>query len=170
MKTIFRLLAIAGIFSLSLTSCDDAPNSADDGANVSKAMHGDEDAPSTSADAVTNGASASSSMQVAGKPQISFTDTFHDFGKIVAGEKVEHNFTFTNTGDAPLVIEDASASCGCTLPKYDRGPFAPGQSGKIQVQFNSAGKNGLTKKEVYLTTNAVPNHQNLLIAADIREK
>ena len=68
---------------------------------------------------------------------------------------VECSFNFTNTGDAPLIIHQALASCGCTIPTYTRIPIQPGESGKIDVTYNGAGKlPGRFKKTITVRTNA----------------
>ena len=58
-----------------------------------------------------------------GKPKMTFAETKHDFGKIMQGEKVNWTFDFTNTGDGDLVISQASASCGCTVPEWPKEPI-----------------------------------------------
>src|SRR6056300_337127 len=74
-------------------------------------------------------------------PVMSFTETTYDFGTINQGEAQEHVFTFTNTGEADLVIVDAKSSCGCTVPQYPKAPIAPGETGEMLVKFNGSGKN-----------------------------
>ncbi len=77
---------------------------------------------------------------------MSFDKTFHDFGQIAQGTPQETIFTFTNTGDAPLIITNATSSCGCTIPEYPKNtPIAPGESGKLVVKFNGSGQNQVTK-------------------------
>ena len=60
-------------------------------------------------------------------------------------------FTFTNVGNAPLVINEVIASCGCTIPKYDRRPIAPGQKGSIEITYNGQGH---FKKSITIKSNA----------------
>ena len=63
-------------------------------------------------------------------------------------------FTFTNVGKAPLVINQVVASCGCTIPRYDKRPIAPGQKGSIDVTYNGTGKfPGHFKKSITVRTN-----------------
>ena len=77
---------------------------------------------------------------------MSFDKTFHDFGQITQGTPQQTVFTFTNTGDAPLIITDATSSCGCTIPDYPKNtPIAPGQQGQMVVNFNGSGQNQVTK-------------------------
>jgi len=64
-------------------------------------------------------------------------------------------FTFTNIGNAPLVINEVIASCGCTIPKYDKRPIAPGQKGSIEITYNGQGKfAGHFKKSITIKSNA----------------
>ena len=80
-------------------------------------------------------------------------DTFHDFGTIKEGEKVSHKYHFKNTGDAPLLIANVVASCGCTIPSYPKEPILPGQEGDIEVLFNSRNKKGMQNKSVMIYSN-----------------
>ena len=77
--------------------------------------------------------------------------------------QVQHAFTFTNTGSEPLIISNAKGSCGCTVPVWPREPVAPGESGVIDVKFNSKGKKGKQSKKVTLTTNMVPSQVILMV-------
>ena len=86
-------------------------------------------------------------------PQMSLYEKEFNFGSINQGDKVEHTFTFKNTGEADLIISDARASCGCTVPEYPKDPIKPGEEGKLKVTFNSAGKSGHTMKTVTITCN-----------------
>lgn len=88
------------------------------------------------------------------KTKISFKETHFDFGKIREGAKVRHTFTFTNTGDNPLLIADAIASCGCTVPSFSKNPVAPGEEGAIEVEFNSANRKGANHKNIVIVSNA----------------
>ena len=81
-------------------------------------------------------------------PVMTFTESEFDFGDIQPGAVVKHTFSFTNTGKTPLLIENATASCGCTTPNWTKDPIAPGASGTIDVQFDSHGKSALQNKEV----------------------
>jgi len=86
-------------------------------------------------------------------PVMVFEETEYQFGKINQGEKVAHTFVFNNTGDAPLIINSASGSCGCTVPEWPHEPILPGAKGEVNVIFNSAGKRGPQNKSVTLNTN-----------------
>ena len=113
----------------------------------------------TTANAQTNKKTAAKQavMQQADKAaEIKFDTLFYDFGTF--SEKspvVKCSFRFTNTGDAPLVIHQAIASCGCTVPTYTKTPIKPGESGTIDVTYNGKGKfPGRFKKNISVRTNA----------------
>lgn len=90
-----------------------------------------------------------------GKPTIVFTDYVHDFGTIhEEGKPVTTKFEFVNTGDAPLLILKASASCGCTRPEYPKSPVQPGKKGVIKVTYNQKGRPGEFSKTITVRTNA----------------
>lgn len=99
---------------------------------------------------------------------ISFETNSYDFGKINEGDKATHEFKFTNNGISPLIISNATATCGCTVPEYPKEPIAPGKTGVIKVVFNSAGKTGMQHKIVTLTTNANPSTTELYLTGEVK--
>lgn len=102
---------------------------------------------------------------------ITWEDNAFDFGEIVAGEKVEHTFKFSNTGNEPLVITNVQVTCGCTTPKgWPRDPIAPGKKAELVVQFNSAGKIGRQNKVVTVISNAVEGTKQVTFTATVLEK
>ncbi len=109
-----------------------------------------------------------SNVSSAEKPAFSFEEEMHDFGSIEEGTVAKHDFTFTNTGNAPLVINNARGSCGCTVPEWPREPIAPGETGTIHVEFNSTNRTGAQQKQVTLTANTVPNKKVLRISAQVQ--
>jgi len=88
-----------------------------------------------------------------GIPEIVFNETEHDFGRVIQGEKVGWFFKYRNEGDADLIISKASASCGCTVPDYDRKPLSPGEESKIKVVYDSSGRSGTELKTVTIESN-----------------
>jgi len=96
---------------------------------------------------------------------MAFETTEHDFGTINQGTKVEKIFKFTNTGDAPLIITNATSTCGCTVPEYPKNkPIAPGESGELLVTYNGSGKNQVTKT-VTVSANTVKGSEQIVIRA-----
>lgn len=69
--------------------------------------------------------------------KIEFKETTVDYGTIEKGADGVRAFEFTNTGDAPLVISSVKSSCGCTVPKKPEGPIAPGDTGVIEVKYDT---------------------------------
>ena len=82
----------------------------------------------------------------------------HDFGEITErDEPYEHKFEFTNTGKEALIIQNATASCGCTIPEWPKQPILPGKSGVITVKYNSKGKVAPFMKDIWIQSNASPS-------------
>lgn len=102
--------------------------------------------------------------------KIEYQQTEYDFGTVKDGAIVEHTFTFKNTGDVPLVIQNASATCGCTVPKKPEKPIAPGETGEIQVRFDSSNKPGIQNKTVTITANTEPAISRLTIKGTVEPK
>ena len=100
-------------------------------------------------------------------PVMVFEETEHQFGKINQGDKVTHTFVFTNTGDAPLIINSASGSCGCTVPEWPHEPILAGAKGEVHVIFNSAGKRGPQNKSVTLNTNQGETPMRIYIKGEV---
>lgn len=88
--------------------------------------------------------------------EISFEEKVFDYGTITKGADGNHTFTFTNTGNSPLIIESVKSSCGCTVPKKPEAPIAPGASGSIQVRYDTQ-RLGVFRKTITVTTNAGTN-------------
>ncbi len=103
--------------------------------------------------------------------EIKFDKLSHDFGSF--SEKspvVTCVFTYTNVGEAPLIINQAIASCGCTIPAYTKAPIMPGQKGEIKVTYNGAGKfPGHFKKTITVRTNGATEMTRLYIEGDMTE-
>jgi len=100
-------------------------------------------------------------------PEISFESTGHDFEKVYEGEKIGWFFQFENTGGNDLVITNATASCGCTVPEYDKKPVPPGKKGGIKVIFDTSGREGLQVKTVRIESNAKTRLTKLTLRAEV---
>jgi hypothetical protein len=87
-------------------------------------------------------------------PKIVFAEREHNYGTIQKGGDGNCVFTFTNTGDEPLILSSVRASCGCTTPKWTQKPVMPGKTGEIGVRYNTNNTGGFTKT-VTITSNAV---------------
>lgn len=89
---------------------------------------------------------------------IEWKKTSHDFGEIVQGTKAKHIFTFINKGTQPIVINTATASCGCTVPSFSKEPVAPGAQGSVTAVFDSSNKSGNFSKNITVVTNLGESH------------
>jgi len=93
----------------------------------------------------------------------------HDFGDLKLNENVDHTFIVKNEGTADLVILEARASCGCTVPdNYTKTPIKPGETGSIPVKYNATSA-GIQSKTVTVTTNSVDSNIEILtIKANVK--
>lgn len=101
--------------------------------------------------------------------QIKFDKTTHDFGTFAEKDGLQTVvFSFTNVGDAPLVIHQAVASCGCTVPSYTKKPIQPGEKGEVKVTYKGQGKwPGEFQKTVSVVTNGKPVKVTLYIKGNM---
>ncbi len=114
---------------------------------------------------------AATTIMAQSAAEIKFDKLTHNFGTFSESTPVQKcTFTFTNTGNAPLVINQAVASCGCTVPEYTKSPVAPGQTGKITITYNGKGKfPGHFKKSITIRTNAATSMVRLYVEGDMLE-
>jgi hypothetical protein len=98
---------------------------------------------------------------------IKFDEMAYAWGKIKEGEKMTHNFKFTNTGNNDLIISDARGSCGCTVPEWPKEPIKAGKSADIKVVFDSKGKVGEQSKTVTITANTEPGNTVIMIKGTV---
>jgi len=104
------------------------------------------------------------------KPVFSFEDTEFDFGTVNEGDIVNHTYLFTNTGKSPLVIDKATASCGCTVPDWPKQPIGPGETGEIKVMFNTSNKPNQQIKTISIIANTEPTLTRLRIKGFVTPK
>tara|TARA_B100000683_G_scaffold61589_1_gene59934 strand:+ start:76 stop:552 length:477 start_codon:yes stop_codon:yes gene_type:complete len=145
MKNIIYLF----VFALVFTSCGDDPFSKVKTENVEQAAVRD-NTPSKF-------------------PVMTFDKKVHDFGTIMDGEAQETVFSYTNTGEAPLVITEIKSTCGCTVPQdWSRAPLLPGESSQFTVKFNGKGMNK-TSKTVTIKANTQRGTESVRISAFINK-
>ena len=109
---------------------------------------------------------------MAQKPaEIKFDKTTHNFGTFSeSSPKVTCTFTYTNVGESPLIINQAIAACGCTVPEYTKAPVQPGEKGEIKITYNGEGKfPGHFKKSITVRTNGVVEMTRLYVEGDMEE-
>lgn len=103
-------------------------------------------------------------------PVAAFETTEYDFGTINEGQKVTHVYKIKNTGEAPLIIQSAQPSCGCTVPDWTKEPIPVGGSGFVKAEFDSNGKPGINNKTITVTANTWPKTTTLRFKAMVTPK
>jgi hypothetical protein len=120
----------------------------------------------TSIDLIKNPITGLESIDV-GMPEIEMQEDFFDFGDVLQGEIVSHDFLLKNIGNDKLIINSDKGSCGCTVPDWPKEPILPSQEVAVKVSFNSNNREGKQKKTVTLKTNAIPNIKVITILANV---
>lgn len=107
-------------------------------------------------------------LSAAAQAVITFSKTEISLGRFSESQPQTVVFTFTNTGNEPLVIHQALTSCGCTVPSFSTAPIAPGKTGEVKVVYNGKGKAlGEFKKAISVRTNASNGLVRLYIAGNM---
>jgi len=159
-----KLIAIA-ILAIAMTSCGneeleqrvDSLEKKVESLSATKLINNPATANNKNAEVVIDGPTAT----------IAFDEKEFDFGTINQNDIVEHSYTFTNTGEVPLIIENASASCGCTVPDWPKEPIAPGATSVINVKFDSKGKKGVQNKQITIRANTNPNFTKVNLKGNV---
>lgn len=120
--------------------------------------------------AITPAAPAPETKPEGPLPAFEFQTTDHDFGTIAEGDVVEYAYSFKNSGDAPLIVQSAQGSCGCTVSDWTKEPIAPGGTGFVKAKFDSNGKPNIQNKTVTVTANTWPKQTVLRFKAMVTPK
>jgi hypothetical protein len=102
-------------------------------------------------------------------PSIKWNSTTVDYGTITQGDNGSREFQLTNTGNAPLIISNATGSCGCTVPQWPKEPIMPGQKSAIKVHYDT-NRLGSFTKTVTVVSNAANNTDVLQIKGNVLAK
>ena len=100
---------------------------------------------------------------------MTFEATEIDYGTIEQNSDPYRTFTFTNTGNEPIIITNAVGSCGCTVPSFSKAPVAPGETGEVKVRY-ATDRLGKFRKRVTLTTNVSKEPVVLTIMGEVLDK
>ena len=139
------------LLSLAFVSCKDNATSKIDSSNLETAKERD----------------AKISL---GTAIIEFDKSEFDFGTINEGDVVDGTFKLANKGKTDLIITDATASCGCTVPVWPKEAVKPGDSAEIKFSFNSRGKTGKQSKTITLQTNTANVTETLRVTGTVTPK
>jgi hypothetical protein len=118
---------------------------------------------------IENKGAATSEAKNENAPVISLENAVYEFGTVKEGEKVEHTYSFTNTGKSPLILSNVSASCGCTTPEYSKHPINPGEKGSVTVVFDSQNQVGMQQKIITILSNAEPSRTILQLKGEVKK-
>lgn len=144
------ILMVAAIATITLTSCNEKASAKIDEANLT--------------------AAAERESVVGDFPVMTFAQSEFDFGTVDEGTVVEHEYKFTNTGNAPLIVVSAKGSCGCTVPTWSKEPLAPGEEGSMLVKFNTNGKPNNQTKTVTIKANTESGTESIRIKGFVTPK
>ncbi|MGY6744834.1 MAG: DUF1573 domain-containing protein [Cecembia sp.] len=160
----FRLTALALGVVLMAASCDSKKDDQSDKiAELEQKLARLE----ASTQAVPSNVSSVTAADPSTLGKFSFQEMEYDFGTIDEGKVIEHIFKFTNEGEAPLVISNITASCGCTSPDWSKAPIKPGEEGFVKVVFNSTAKPGTQAPTVTIQANTSPNVTRLRMKGNV---
>lgn len=141
-------MLLLALVAMSFASCQQSTSSAADAAD-------------------STGTEVSAAMAATDAPVMTFETVNYDFGKVKEGEKVQYEFKFKNTGKSPLIISDATATCGCTVPEIPKEPIKPGAEATIKVVFDTMGKGGIQDKVVTITSNGNPSINDVHLIGEV---
>lgn len=147
----FRVLLLIGIVSMIMIACNNQSDK------------------SKASDTTVKSNLRKESLGSDDMPKIKFEKNEHDFGEIVAGEKLTYAFKFTNSGGADLIISNVKVSCGCTVSEFPKEPIIPGGKGVIKLTLDSRGQNGYQNKTAVVETNTLPNKVFIRIKAMVKK-
>ena len=128
------------------------------------------DKKTSNADIVRMPISADKPLDTLNIPKIALEENTFVFGEVTEGAIVKHSFTFKNAGNQPLLISDVRTTCGCTVPEWNRSPIAPGASDKINVTFNTEGKQDAQVKKITIIANTFPAETELILKGGVALK
>ena len=160
-----RTLALFAIPMLLVACASENGGAGEEMAPANNEAAAEQAAPEAKMDPAADAAEAP--VEAGPSTSMTFTENAWDFGTIDEGDAVTHIFTFTNTGDNPLIIDRCKGSCGCTVPQCPKEPIAPGEIGEIEVKFNSKGKKNKQTKTVTINANTVPEQTRITISANV---
>jgi hypothetical protein len=168
-RNIFRSLLFFGLLIVLATSCKDR-DAEKKIAQLESRLAELEGKKSSTTTVPTPASPAPETKPDGPLPAMEFATVEHDFGTINEGDVVEHTYSFKNTGVAPLIIQGAQGSCGCTVPDWSKEPIPVGGTGFVKAKFDSNGKTNAQNKTVTVTANTWPKQTVLRFKAMVLPK
>ncbi len=126
--------------------------------------------PNSPSSIIRNPVSAKGIQDTINVAKMFFAEPTFYYDTVREGTIIEHDFSFTNKGKIPLLISSAHSTCGCTVPKWPKEPIAPGETGSINVRFDTKGKKNIQNKPVIITANTYPNTTKVYVSGFVKPK
>ena len=161
----FQLGMIASIYIIVL-SCQSADTSQERTLQEVKTNSND----ISNAEIIRNPVTANQPIDTVNVAKMTFEQAKFKYGEVEEGSIVTHDFKFTNTGKAPLIISNAKSTCGCTVPQWPKEPIAVGETGVINVRFDTKGKKKYNTKPVFITANTHPAETRIFLIGSVKER
>jgi hypothetical protein len=99
--------------------------------------------------------------------KIVFAEQSYDFGTVVEGPQITHDFKIRNEGKEPLILSNVHASCGCTVPTWPREPILPGKESVVSATYNTSGRPGHFSKTITIESNATGGKNVVTITGEV---
>jgi archaellum component FlaG (FlaF/FlaG flagellin family) len=100
-------------------------------------------------------------------PKLKFAEETYDFGTVVEGPQITHDFKIKNEGKEPLILSNVHASCGCTVPTWPKEPILPGKESVVSATYNTSGRPGHFSKSITIESNATGGNKIVVITGDV---
>ena len=100
-------------------------------------------------------------------PKLKIGEESYDFGTVVEGPQITHDFKIKNEGKEPLILSNVRASCGCTVPTWPKEPILPGKESVISATYNTSGRPGHFAKTITIESNAAGGNKVVTITGDV---
>ena len=171
MKTAYRLMMVVAMVA-AMASCRDraAEKRIAELESRLAQIENKSATPTTATPAATTTPAAPEEKPEGPLPVAEFEKLEHDFGTVNEGQKVTYDYKFKNTGQAPMIIQTAQPSCGCTVPTWSKEPVPVGGTGFIRAEFDTNGKSGIQNKTITVTANTWPKVTTLRFKAMVTPK
>ena len=103
---------------------------------------------------------------IKGDAGIAFLEKIIEYGKMEFNADGNREYVFINTGSAPLLLTHVKSTCGCTIPEWSKEPVNPGDTGRIQIVYDTH-RIGIFNKAVYVYSNAIEGTQRLQLRGEV---
>ena len=170
MKAMIRFFLIPTVVVLGAIGCNSRDSEKKIAQLESRLQELEGKNPGATTPSPTPGTAAADEKPTGPLPTMEFETVDHDFGTIKEGDVVEYTYKFKNVGAAPLIIQGAQGSCGCTVPDWTKEAIPVGGFGVVKAKFDSNGKQNIQNKTVTVTSNTWPKQTVLRFKAMVLPK